>query len=106
MAAAGRLSPFQDEADLRAAPEDLSSASDSGSQTPGLQNGQPCLHGPIPCTQIQHPCLLHLSDIRWQDACREGPMAACLALRMSSPAQQSQMCCVQLSATLCVSCLC
>ncbi|CAK0785404.1 hypothetical protein CVIRNUC_008613 [Coccomyxa viridis] len=39
MAAAGRLSPFQDEADLRAAPEDLSSASDSGSQTPGLQNG-------------------------------------------------------------------
>ena len=39
MAAAGRLSPFQDEADLRAAPEDLSSASDSGSQTPALQNG-------------------------------------------------------------------
>ena len=39
MAAAGRLSPFQDEADLRAAPEDLSSASDSGSQTHGLTNG-------------------------------------------------------------------
>ncbi len=40
MAAAGRLSPFQDEADLRAAPEDLSSASDSGSQTHGLPNGK------------------------------------------------------------------
>lgn len=44
MAAAGRLSPFQDEADLRAAPEDLSSASDSGSQTRALQNGRRCTH--------------------------------------------------------------
>ena len=60
MAAAGRLSPFQDEADLRAAPEDLSSASDSGSQTPGLQNGPPCLHGPISCPQMHHPCTLLL----------------------------------------------
>ena len=39
MAAAGRLSPFDDVADLRAAPEDLSSASDSGSHTHALQNG-------------------------------------------------------------------
>ena len=64
MAAAGRLSPFQDEADLRAAPEDLSSASDSGSQTPGLQNGRSCLHGRIACTQMQHPCTLLLPAYR------------------------------------------
>lgn len=44
MAAAGRLSPFEDEADLRAAPEDLSSASDSGSQTAALHNGAHLAH--------------------------------------------------------------
>ena len=47
MAAAGRLSPFQDEADLRAAPEDLSSASDSGSQTHGLTNGMHLSYSPL-----------------------------------------------------------
>lgn len=52
MAAAGRLSPFQDEADLRAAPEDLSSASDSGSQTQALHNGtQPFFNTLCPPSQ-------------------------------------------------------